>query len=206
MMHTKKIKSLIKNDIAPKLRAENWRGSGFHFRRENDNQTIDLLSVQMSRGGRSFCIEAGVYFMFIEWPFVTDLKKVKTYDSDIRKRLTPNRESDYWWEYSIAERRLINHILKTYQTSAKPFFEYFYNWKDNLTKITTDDIVKGNLDKAFPLDTRTALFLAKIHFELGNLSEVIEFSEFGLSTISGNVGSALIPEFEKFIELSDKES
>lgn len=203
-MHKQNIKPLIKNDIAPKLRELNWKGSGFHYRRVNDNQTIDLLTIQMNRDGRSFCIEIGVYFTFIESPFVSDLKKVKVYDTDIRKRLTPNGDDDYWWKYSIAERRLINHILKTYDDSAKPFFEYFSNWKENLLKITIDNIRNNQLDKAFPLNTRTALFLAKIHFQLGNFTKVIKFSEFGLSTISGNVGSALIPEFEKRIKQSKK--
>lgn len=138
-------------------------GSGFHFRRVNDNQIIDLLMIQMNRDGRSFCIEVGVYFTFMESPFVTDLKKVKVYDTDIRKRLIPNDEDDYWW-----------------------------------------DIVNNRLHKAFPLDTRTAFFLAKIHFQLGNFMKVIEFSGFGLSTILGNVGIALIPEFEKLINLSNK--
>lgn len=201
-MHNSKIKILIKNDIAPKLRAEGWKGSDFSFRRENKNETIDLLQFQINRDGRSFCIEIGIYFPFIESPFVSDFKKVKVYDTDIRKRLTPNGEEDYWWEYSIAERRLINHLSKTYDNSAKPFFEYFNHWKKNLSKITIDDIVKENLDKGFPLETRTALFLAKIHFQLENSTKVITFSKFGLSTISGNVGSALIPEFEKLIELS----
>ncbi|MFK7947109.1 MAG: DUF4304 domain-containing protein [Saprospiraceae bacterium] len=158
-MHTQKIKT----NIAPKLREQNWKGTGFHFRRVNDNQTIDLLMVQMNRDSRSFCIEIGVYFTFIESLFVTDLKKVKAYDTDIRKRLTPNDEDDYWW-----------------------------------------DIINNRLDKAFLLDTRTALFLAKIHFQLGNFTKVIEFSKFGLSTIVGNVGSALILDFERLIEKSRK--
>lgn len=95
-MHKAKVKALIKNDLVPKLREEGWKGSGFSFRRETNNHTIGLLQIQMNRDGRSFCVEIGVYFTFIESSFVKDLKKVKIQHTDIRKRLTPNNEDDFW--------------------------------------------------------------------------------------------------------------
>lgn len=101
-MKSTEFKKLVTKELAPFLRNLNWKGSGFNYSKKVGN-IIRLLTIQPSSSGGKFCIEIGIHFDFIPLEIEKDLSKIKTWDVDIRNRLTPNESGDFWWDFPTTE-------------------------------------------------------------------------------------------------------
>jgi len=202
-MKSADFKKIVTKELAPFLRENRWKGTGFDYNKHIGN-IVRALTIQPSSSGGKFCIETGVHFDFIPLPVEKDLSKLKTWDMDITSRLTPNDETDFWWEFPKTDAEiesLFSKLKELISSKGEAYFNHFDNWEEIVSQFTTDSIENGDT-KSFirKPQTRTALFLARMNQYLNNHNKAIEFSEYGLSKIVGNKGSGLIPDFEEIIK------
>ncbi|WP_167341885.1 DUF4304 domain-containing protein [Nonlabens sp. SY33080] len=201
-MKSTEFKKIVTKEIAPFLRENKWKGSGFDYNKQTEN-IVKAIKFQPNRYGGEFCIDLGVHFDFI--PIANKvMNKLRAWDMEIRTRLTPNNESDYWWSFPKNETdqiRLFTEIKELINNKGNTFFDKYTNWENTILKFTSDDITSGNTKEYFNITSlRTALMLAKMNVHKENWTNAIELSNFGLSEIKGRNGSALIPEFEEIIK------
>ncbi len=205
-MKSSEFKKVVTKNFAPFLRKNGWKGSGFDFRKE-ENDIINVLKIQPSRYGGEFCIEIGVYFSFLspllELEFKIDSKKITTWDLEIRKRLTPDGKKDFWWKFpnNEAEAESVFEEIKTlFLKNAIPYFDKYQHWKDFAYSVSIDKIENGDTKDFFTsIPLRTALFVARLKEYLGEKEDAVLFSKYGLSKIEGQRGAGLIKYFEKII-------
>lgn len=198
---TSVIKKSITTNLAPELRKEGWKGSGFKFYRLRDNHIIELISFYGDRSGRKMYVEIGIHIDFIPLSVPCELTKMQTSRVDIRRRLTPNTDEIDWY-FPHSENGLIqlnSDLHKAYATKGKQFFSLFNNWEDTFFEMTPIDIENYNGPIPFPTKGRTARILALAFNHMGNAEKAKEFAQYGLSTIIGPNGSALRPEFEAIL-------
>ncbi len=205
-MKSSEFKKIVAKEFAPFLREQGWKGSGFDFRKE-DNDIINVLKIQASRDGGVFCIEIGVYFNFL--PPLMDLgvqinpNKITTWDLDVRCRISPNKKNDDWWKFPKSEKdskKLFKDLKKVFLKQAVSYFEKYQDWKTFIANVSIEDIENGAADNFYNSTAlRTTLFVARVKEYLGEKDDAILFSEYGLSKIEGKHGSGLKEYFEKII-------
>jgi|GEM_PF-3436822 len=209
-------RKMIAKHFSPKLRELGWKGSGFDFRKAVGEQYIHLLTIQPSRYGGKVWVELGIHLKLFDGTFGReyDLKKIKTWDVEMRTRLTPknNKEIDYAWsleDSEIKNRMVIQSIWNAFQENGPAFFDHFQDFPGPFAGIEPQDLLKENRDKYFnvkglplPADIRGAWIMAQISLTLKEPERVIAFAELGLNLITGPRGSGMIPDFEKMIEMA----
>lgn len=206
-MKSTEFKKIVTKNLTPFLREKNWKGSGFYYTKNIEN-IIRIITIQPSRSGGKFCIEIGIHFDFIPLILPKDFSKIKTWDVDIHDRLTPDDFGDFWWDFPSngqIENILFEEIKGLIIRKAEPYFDKYNNWKENISELKVTDIENGKSKKMFPIQPlRTILMIARINMHLGKNERAIEFSRYGLSVITGNKGSALIPIFNDIIEKASR--
>ena len=63
---------------------------------------------------------------------------MKTWDMDITTRLTPNNESDYWWDFPKNENEsnlLFNELKRLISSNGHNYFDQFNKWEEICKKI-----------------------------------------------------------------------
>ena len=146
-MNSSDFKKVVTKKLAPYLRNNGWKGSGFNFVNVGEPIT-KVLTIQPSSAGGKFCIEIGVYFDFIKLNESKDIKKLKTWDLEFSKRLTPESDSDYWWNFpksEIEEEKIFEHITQLFETRGQNYFNSYNNWRDIFfnTSPTWKELPKG---------------------------------------------------------------
>ncbi|MGD1841003.1 MAG: DUF4304 domain-containing protein [Thermonemataceae bacterium] len=208
-MKSADFKKIVTKEIAPFLREQGWKGTGFNYTKHIGN-IIRALTIQPSSAGGKFCVEIGIHFDFIPLKGGKEFTKMKTWDMEIRTRLTPHGESDFWWDFPTNENdraQLFDALRELITTRGEAYFKPFDQWKEIITKFSIDDIENGNTKSLFKIPPlSTALLLARINDEIGNREKAIAFSKYGLSKIQGKKGAGLIPDFKSIIEKADKPS
>ncbi|MCX2679956.1 DUF4304 domain-containing protein [Galbibacter sp. EGI 63066] len=204
-MNSSDFKKIVTIKLAPYLRANGWKGSGFNFVKVGKPIT-KVLTIQPSSAGGKFCIEIGIYFDFIKLNKNKEPKKLKTWDLEFRTRLTPESESDYWWNFpksELEESKVFKNIIRLFETRGQDYFNSYNDWRENFFNISPSDIEEKKVWKHIPMTKiRTALFLARMHDHFGNPEKVKPLAEYGLTQVDGKKGSGLINEFNELIEKS----
>jgi len=204
-MKSTEFKKIVTKRLAPYLRDNGWKGTGFNFLKQNDT-TTQVLTIQPSGAGGKFCVEIGVFFHFMADYTNKEPSKLKTWDLEFRTRLAPANESDHWWDFpksESAEDGIFESIIDLLETTGKDYFDSYSDWKQNFKKISPEDIEDKRVWTYIPLTKiRTALFLARFHDHHENLDQIRPLAEYGLAQVDGRKGSALIAEFNKLIKKS----
>ena len=136
-MKSADFKKIVTKELAPFLRYNEWKGTGFDYTRHIGN-IIQAFTVQPSSAGGKFCIEIGVHFDFIPLSVEKEFSKMKTWDMDITTRLTPNNESDYWWDFPKNENEsnlLFNELKRLISSNGHNYFDQFNKWEEICKKI-----------------------------------------------------------------------
>lgn len=207
-LNSSDFKKLITKEFSPFLKKEGWLGSGFNYYKVNKDETTFVLSIQANKYGGSFCVDIGVHFNFLDIPSLDKTSKIRTYHTEINRRLTPNLEDeDYWWEYPKTNsqiKKLFENIKYSYKNSNLYFFSQYKNWEKKLTEIKIKDIDNNSLKIPFKTKIRAALTLSKINLHLKKYLNAKEISEYGITLINPPNGELLLPEFQKIIDISNK--
>jgi hypothetical protein len=97
----------LKKIVVPYLREQGFKGSFPHFRRQNENQ-IDLITLQFNRYGGSFVVELAVCAaegVTMSWGEEIPPNKVTAHDINDRYRLRENIKdaNEHWFNYETAK-------------------------------------------------------------------------------------------------------
>lgn len=199
-MKSAEFKKIVSKELAPFLRENKWKGSGFNYTKQIGN-IIRVITIQPSSAGLKFCIELGVDFDFLTVKNKTP--NIKTWNTEIRTRLTPNNENDFWWNFPNDEnntKALFEELKQLISTIVDFFFIQYDDWENTIPTLSVQNIENGDTQKLFKLHPlRTALLFARINSYLNNAQKAIEFSRYGISKINGIKGSSLISDFEEII-------
>jgi hypothetical protein len=192
-MNASEFKKLVTNHFSPNIRKLGWKGSGFNFRKIEENHIINLFGIQGNWMGGSVCCETAIDFdFFSNLSGKKDINKLTYASCLIRERLTPSGIGDYHWEFSQNEEEnilSIKEILQSFETHGTNFFKNFKNFPHPFDKIKPIDLKNDSnykvLGKYFIYNQiEFARLLKDINILLGNKSIAQEFSDFGIQELN----------------------
>ena len=127
-MDSAEFRKLIVKHFSPKIRELGWKGSGFHYRKPEENHIINIFGLQASRWGGTIYCETAVCFDFIKDLAGLTFDK-STYSSClIRHRLHPLENSSSAWDiHNDQEKNIeeVNSIWNAFQNQGKKFYNDF---------------------------------------------------------------------------------
>ncbi len=188
-MNASEFKKLVNKNFSPNIRQLDWKGSGFHFYKQDANHVVNIFGIQGSWHGGSVCCETAIHFDFI--PDLAhkeiDITKITYANCIIRDRLSPKGMGDYHWTFRNNEEenlKSVNQIWNAFNTHGLTFYNDFANFPFPFDTIKPQDL-KGNhsyklLDKYYiPNSIHFAWLLQEINLFIGKLDTAKGFSEFG---------------------------
>jgi len=189
---TPEFRSRLKEKLASLLRDVGFSGSGVTFRRQSD-EVIQLLHVQGSRYGDSCCVNLALHLTFLPTARgdAPDPRKITESLCEFRKRLAPDGQSDFWWNYGGDEReaaRSLESLVDVTRQVAFPYFERFRKFPGPFEGITPEILASGDF-RMLPGDVtaaRGALAMARIATHLRRLEQARAFAEVGLASLGPN--------------------
>jgi len=191
-MNAAEFKKLVATHFSPKIRDLDWKGSGFHFRKMQENQIGNIFGIQGSWYGGKVCCETAISFDFINKVDGIDFMK-QTYASClIRKRLSPIGEGDHHWYFSNnLEKNIesVNSIWKAFENYGLNFYKDFNSFPYPFDRIKPEDLKCGGnlkiLEKYLVINQiELANILKEVNLLLGNLYLAKEFSLIGMQRIN----------------------
>ncbi len=142
---------------------------------------IICVNLQEKSNHKEFCINIGVHLGFIpptgSLETLENLDKITYLQCELKYRVTPeDKLLDYWWDLNN-----FNDAIEIFE--KRNDIEKFLDFPNYYTNIEVEALNNEKMLKLLPglTQLRAAMFLARIHAELGNKQKCIEFSEFGLS-------------------------
>ncbi|WP_421750262.1 DUF4304 domain-containing protein [Croceimicrobium sp.] len=189
-------KKLVAKHFSPRIRELGWKGSGFHFRKVEDNHIVKIFGLQGSWYGGSVCCETAIHFDFIPDLAGKSFDKTTYASCIIRERLSPKGEGDYHWIFRDNEEdnvKSINQIWEAFETYGQRFYNDFNNFPEPFSSITPEDFDRTSffrsgkkksmkiLDKYYvPNEIYLAWLLKEINSFIGKSDLAIEFGELGM--------------------------
>ncbi|GAB5398917.1 MAG: hypothetical protein Aureis2KO_05020 [Aureisphaera sp.] len=189
-------KKLVAKHFAPRIRKLDWKGSGFHFRKVEDNHVVKIFGLQGSWDGGSVCCETAIHFDFIPDLAGKPFDKATYASCIIRERLSPKGEGDYHWTFRDKEEdnvKSINQIWDAFETYGQRFYNDFNNFPEPFLSITPQDFNQTRflghgkkkrvkiLDKYYiHNEIHLAWLLKEINSFLGKRDSALEFVELGM--------------------------
>ena len=141
-------KKLISKHFSPRLRELGWKGSGFNFRKVEDNHIVKIFGLQGSWYGGSVCCETAIHFDFISDLAGKPFDKTTYAACIIRERLSPKGEGDYHWTFSDNEEdnvKSIKQIWDAFEKYGQRFYRDFDNFPEPFVSIKPKDFNQTNL-------------------------------------------------------------
>ena len=212
-MNAAEFRKLVAEHFSPKIRELGWKGSGFHFRKKPENHIGNLFGIQGSWYGGSVCCETAIHFDFMPDLAGLNFDKTTYASSLIRKRLSPNGDGDYHWNFSNNNEKNIesvNSIWNAFEKHGLTFYKDFNDFPHPFDKIKPEDLQVGKnhkiLEKYFVINQiELTNLLKEINLILGNISLAKEFSKIGIERINEHSKSILIGnKNNKYYKLSEK--
>ena len=215
-MNTNEFKKIVTEHFSPKIRELGWKGSGFHYRKLEENHIVKIFGIQGMWYGGSIDCETAIHFDFI--PDLAGLPFNKsTYASClIRKPLSPNGEGGYQWKLgNDFEKNIdsVNSIWNAFEKHGETFYQDFAGFPHPFDKIAPQDLRSNDnyriLGKYYISNNiEFANLLKEINLLIGNKSLAKEFSEIGIEKTNELRKKLLVGrktksyrETEKFLQL-----
>ncbi|MEP3209745.1 MAG: DUF4304 domain-containing protein [Maribacter sp.] len=182
-MNASEFRKLVTKHFSPKIRELGWKGSGFSFKKIDDNHIVNLFGIQGSWMGGSVCCETAIHF-----DFYPDFEKMTYAGCIIRQRLSPKGEGDYHWNFSNKEERnieSINSIWTAFEKYGHKFYADFENFPSPFDKIKPNDLERTDRYKILGKyhiynQIELARLLKDINLLIGNMPYAKSFSEYGI--------------------------
>jgi hypothetical protein len=182
----KDFNAALKLNLAPRLRACGFKGSGRLFRRVT-GVVCHALTIQSARDGGRCCVELGVHLTFLPTPLEQpiDQAKFSAYDCEFRTRLAPSGREDVWWAYGTSADDSVgsaSSLIATVESAGMAFFERFAAFPRDFTQLQPEALRRGDLSSFPPRLTsaRAALAAARIAAYAGDLHLAAEFCNVGI--------------------------
>ncbi|NDV44901.1 DUF4304 domain-containing protein [Flagellimonas sediminis] len=196
-MNASEFRKLVTKHFSPKIRELGWKGSGFSFKKIDDNHVVNLFGIQGSWMGGSVCCETAIHF-----DFYPDFEKMTYAGCVIRKRLSPVGEGDYHWRFSNKEEsniESVQSIWTAFEKHGQKFYRDFESFPSPFDKIRPEDLEKNDrykiLDKYHVHNQiELARLLKDIHLLIGNKSYAKGFSEYAIIRMEKLAKKCLLEE------------
>ena len=182
--------ALLREQLAPRLRASGFKGSGQNFLRIRGD-TINAVNIQGSRFADECCVNLGIHFTFLPPTWAVEPRVVEKWrepDCEFRWRLSPREKYDHWWRYGTTTTETVetaSDLVSTYLTIGEPLMERFSR-VEAIVEALSPSSIQDPRNTAVPWTKPTvlhALALARIHSHLGNLRLSREYAQVGLATL-----------------------
>lgn len=114
------LSGLIRQHLAPVLRADGFTGSGRSFRK-NHTDWLFVLTLETSRAGNAFALHVGIQPKFAPDTLgkPVDPKKLKVQLCEFRRRISSTAK-DQWWDFEATEESMITAL----QAAASVYVEH----------------------------------------------------------------------------------
>jgi Domain of unknown function (DUF4304) len=101
MISASDFKKHISKTLSEKLKQIGFKGSGFYYLMDSEF-FVFTIGIQASQYGGQCCVEFGIQPKSVDTNGFEklDFKKLKYYNCELRTRLSPKGQGDYWWKYS----------------------------------------------------------------------------------------------------------
>ncbi|MEH0154524.1 DUF4304 domain-containing protein [Limibacter armeniacum] len=195
-MDAAEFKKLVAKHFSPRIREHGWKGSGFHFRKNQDNHVVEIFGLQGSWFGGSVCCETAIHFDFIPDLAGKSFNKATYASCIIRERLSPKGEGDHHWTFRDNEEdnvNSINQIWDAFEIYGQRFYKDFNNFPEPFLSIAPEDFDQTSflefgkkkrvkiLDKYYVHNEIHLTWLLKeINSFIGKSDLAIKFGELGM--------------------------
>lgn len=185
--HASRLEDAIRDELAPILRDEGFRGSGRTFRRIDD-VTLHLVNVQGSQWGPAFYINLAVHPIGVAGFVggVRDPLKMSASACVLTHRLADGRKES--WDHDGSAdgmRRAVRDAAATYVKNGRRFFEPFRPPENFFQTIAVEHFEK-RAKKIFGHNAfviRLAIMLAELRSSDGRHAEAAAFAKKALSVM-----------------------
>ena len=189
-MDSAEFRKLVAKYFAPQIRELGWKGSGFHFRKFEDNHIVKVFGFQGAWYGGSVCCETAIHFDFLDDLAGKPFDKATYGSCLIRERLSPKGKGDYHWRFSNKEEqniKSVKEILSAFEKYGQRFYKDFENFPYPFTKIKARDLKKRPNYKLLGKyyvhsNIHLAWLLKEINLFIGKNEKASEFADFGIKT------------------------
>jgi hypothetical protein len=206
MISSAEFKKHISKPLGKHLREHGFKGSGYHYRQENDKYYF-AIGIQGSNYGDKCYVELGIHPKFLETEKI-DPKKFKYYDCELRTRIGSE------WEYSESEAKNIKTAEQIGVDVIERFEPIFTKLSENpeileQIKINTDESINKQISELLNGFTSmtTESRLTWVLFEYWknvNKEKAIEIAEFGLRELKPGSPFFARNVYIKYIEESNR--
>lgn len=208
-MKNAEFKKILGKHFAPKMKALGYKHlSELSWNKKGEGPYVFSIAIELSRLGEYCYIEAGIHLDFIPLSYSTEVpifEQIEPIVSMFRMRLTNtlNDRTDFiYGDDKDGAEILCDYLYWAVTDEAEAYFSHYAKFPEPFAAVTVEDLKNDNPygEFRFPGDFHPALQLARINLYLGNQQKANEFADYGISLITGDRGSALIPQLEKIKE------
>ncbi|WMW81494.1 DUF4304 domain-containing protein [Undibacterium cyanobacteriorum] len=197
------LSDLIRQHLAPVLRADGFTGSGRNFRKIHTDWVL-VLSVETSRAGNAFALNLGIQAKFAPDSLgkEVDPKKIKVQLCEFRRRvLTP--EIDVWWKFDSTPESMseaLQSAAQCYVQQIRSLARAICSENSPFASITPDDfsVEKMGFNQFDTTEGRLALSIARYRMKYELYESAQAFAQLGLKYVGISVG--LQRDLEELIE------
>jgi hypothetical protein len=210
MDYKKRFFEILKHEFSPLLRELGFNGSGQDFRRVY-SPVIHVINIQRNKHGGSCCVNLGVHLEFLPITgsnnILPDVRNIKEFDCEFRKRLAPKKRRDHWWKYDGGlfgnTGKSARNLIETYKNYGEPALQKLKTLEDLKVMLEAGDLRKNKIHSSFGeiIPVRAALTLARIYKHEGQIEKSVEYAKIGLQN-SGKA-PALKPELERLAKTNE---
>ncbi len=187
------LSDLIRQHLAPVLRADGFTGSGRNFRK-NHHDWVLVFSVETSRAGDAFALNIGVQPKFAPDSLgkEVDPKKIKVQLCEFRRRVfTP--EIEVWWRFEASTESMVlalQSAAQAYVQQMRAFVRDLCSEHSVFSSIAVEQFSVealgfGQFDTT---EGRLALAIARYHSKHENWQRAEAFASLGLKYVGISVG------------------
>ncbi|CAB3753016.1 hypothetical protein GQ57_20495 [Burkholderia sp. MSh2] len=198
-----KLDTVIRESLAPSLRADGFAGSGRTFRRVR-NAWVQVVNIQGAREGGRFAINLGLQPLAIPDALgnAPEPKRLTESLCEFRRRLA-ERGADQWWSHAPAAESLraaVSAAARVYVETGRPLLDRLATPDMPMNTVTPDDFAHGRYDFSGFAATmaRMALALARLRQAQGQVAASVAFARLGL-THCGDGATGLRRDLEALI-------
>ena len=190
-------KTKFSNDVDERLSSvlldSGFSGGDLRWVRVRD-QFIDCVDIQIRSDDAACCVNLGEHLSFL--PVVggsapIDLGRMSSVDCEIRARLAPDGEPDYWWGFGSGFSD-VEDLVGCFKESGEAFFRKYRDFPKPFADVEMSNIGSEPTIELMPMMTkiRRILLIARMYDYLNDVVKAVEWADFGKQ----NAGMAVGPK------------
>jgi hypothetical protein len=187
-----KLEDALKSQLAPVLRANDFKGSGRTYRRVT-NRLIQIVNIQGSQWGNGFALNLGIQPLDLDWRLdgPSDPRALKEYDCMLRCRLSET-DADQWWKHDSLETALaaVSDAARLCEIKALPMLDRQSGPEAPLWTLSPEALSAGRVEmEAFRWSTFSlARDLARLRRATGDLDTARVFAVIAMQSAKRRKG------------------